>query len=59
MNKYVESVAILLVTSCILPCLGLVFILWLIKMFFGFDVLSRVKGTKASDRPGPVQERKP
>jgi len=59
LNKYVESVAILLVTSCILPCLGLVFILWLIKMFFGFDVLSRVKGTKVSDRPGPVQERKP
>ena len=41
LNGYIESVAILVVTSCILPCLGLVFILWLVKILFGLDSVSR------------------
>lgn len=43
LNHYVESAAILIVTSCILPCLGLVLIVWLIRMLFGFDALPRMK----------------
>ena len=43
LNRYVESVAILIVTSCILPCLGLVLILWLTKTLFGVDVIARAK----------------
>ena len=50
MNHYVESVAILIVTSCILPCLGLVLIVWLIRTLFGVDMISRFK-------PHPGQER--
>ena len=43
LNRFVESAAILIVTSCILPCLGLVLIVFLIRMLFGFDAVSRVK----------------
>nr|MCR5263427.1 hypothetical protein [Clostridiales bacterium] len=40
LNRYVESVAILVVTSCVLPLLGVIFILWMMKLLFGVDVLS-------------------
>ena len=51
LNRYVESVAILIVTSCILPCLGLVFILWLIKLLFGVDVMARARPGRAPKNP--------
>ena len=51
LNQYVESVAILIVTSCILPCLGLVCIFFLIKMLFGVDVIARVRPGRAEQRP--------
>ncbi|MBR5680397.1 MAG: hypothetical protein IKX19_07055 [Clostridia bacterium] len=51
LNHYVESVAILVVTSCILPCLGLVCILLLIKMLFGVDVIARVRSVRPPERP--------
>ncbi|MBO7403684.1 MAG: hypothetical protein J6V24_01880, partial [Clostridia bacterium] len=51
LNHYVESVAILVVTSCILPCLGLVCILLLIKMLFGVDVIARVRSMRTQERP--------
>ena len=49
LNHYVESVAILVVTSCILPCLGLVCILWLIKMLFGVDAIARIRTVRHTD----------
>ena len=56
LNQYVESVAILLVTSCILPCLGLVFILWVIKLLFGVDTVSPIRQFYAGKRPpGPSE----
>ena len=51
LNHYVESVAILIVTSCILPCLGLALIVWLIKLLFGVDVVSRVKPLVGAEHP--------
>ena len=51
LNHYVESVAILIVTSCILPCLGLALIVWLIKLLFGFDVVSRFKPMTGAEHP--------
>ena len=53
LNRYVESAAIMIVTSCILPCLGFVFILWLIKLFFGVDVISKARQKSQFDRHDP------
>ncbi|MBQ3707016.1 MAG: hypothetical protein II889_03810 [Clostridia bacterium] len=66
LNRYVESVAILVVTSCILPCLGLVCILWLTKLLFGVDVIARARpgrtganpGERPADYPGPGDRRR-
>lgn len=41
LNRYVEALAIMIVTSCIIPILVLVFFLWLIKMFTGLDLIDR------------------
>lgn len=37
MNRFLESIAVLIVTSCIMPVLAVVFFLWLIKTFIGAD----------------------
>ena len=50
LNRFVESVAILIVTSCILPCLGLVLIVWMIKMLFGVDVIQRIRPPQGGER---------
>lgn len=38
LNRYVEALAVLIVTSCILPLLALAFFLWLIKLLLGDNV---------------------
>ena len=38
LNRYVEALAVLIVTSCILPLLALVFFVWLIKLLTGVNV---------------------
>ena len=38
LNNFVESLAVLIVTSCIIPVLVLVFFLWLIKMLTGVKI---------------------
>lgn len=40
LSRYVETVAVLIVTACIMPLLGLAFILWIIKMFTGSDAFA-------------------
>ena len=37
-NRLLESIAILLVTTCVIPLLGLVIVVWLIKLLFGVDL---------------------
>ncbi|MBE7004688.1 MAG: hypothetical protein E7425_10505 [Ruminococcaceae bacterium] len=39
LNRYVEALAVLIVTSCIIPLLSLVFFLWLFKLLTGVNVL--------------------
>jgi len=39
LNRYVESLAVLIVTSCIIPLLALAFFIWLIKLLTGVNVL--------------------
>ena len=46
LNHFVESLAVLIVTSCVIPVLSLLFFLWLIKLLTGVEI-SPVPG-----RPG-------
>ena len=37
LNRFVESLAVMIVTSCVIPILVLLFFLWLIRQLTGFD----------------------
>ena len=38
LNRFIEVLAVMLVTSCLIPILVLVFFAWLIKIFLGLDI---------------------
>ena len=38
LNKFIEALAILLVTSCLIPILVLIFFVWLVKMLLGLNI---------------------
>ena len=42
LNRYVESAAVMLVTSCLIPMLVLLFFIWLIKTVTGIDLSERL-----------------
>lgn len=42
LKRFVESLAVMIVISCVIPVLSLLFFLWLIKRLTGVDILSRV-----------------
>lgn len=51
LNKFLETLAIMIVTSCVIPILGLVFFIWIIKMLTGldfFEYVSKHKGRSAA-----------
>lgn len=37
-NNYVESIAVLIVTSCVIPLLVVIFMIWVAKMLLGVDI---------------------
>lgn len=41
-NGYMETLAVMAVTSCVIPILGLLFFLWVTKLVTGADFLSRL-----------------
>ena len=42
LNRYVEALAVLIVTSCIIPLLALAFFVWLLKLLTGADAFGAV-----------------
>lgn len=42
LNHYVQALAILIVTSCVIPILIIIFFIWLIKLFTGLSVSTRL-----------------
>ena len=38
LNRFIESLAVMIVTSCVIPILVLVFSLWIINQVFGFSI---------------------
>lgn len=43
LNRFVETLAVLIVTSCVIPLLVLLFFLWVIRLFTGVDLGERFK----------------
>lgn len=50
LNRFIEALAVMLVTSCLIPILVLVFFVWLVKMLLGVDLdfhgAKRIGGNK-------------
>ena len=38
LNRFIESLAVMIVTSCVIPILVLLFSLWIINQVFGFSI---------------------
>lgn len=38
LNHFIESIAVMLVTSCVIPILVLLFAVWLVKILFGIEI---------------------
>lgn len=47
LNKFLETLAIMIVTSCVIPILGLVFFIWLVKILTGIDFFEYVSKRRA------------
>lgn len=48
LNRFIESIAVLIVTTCIIPVLILLLFIWLTKLIFGVEIPSRQNGTQHS-----------
>lgn len=46
LNRFIEAIAVMLVTSCVIPILVLVFFLWIVKLVLGVDIRLPRMGTR-------------
>ena len=51
MNRFVESLAVMIVTSCVIPLLVLLFFLWVIRQLTGIDLSASLPRPRAVRRP--------
>ncbi len=51
LNRFVETLAVMIVTSCIIPVLVLLFFVWLIKLLTGVDLSASVPSPRGGRRP--------
>ena len=51
-NRFVETLAVMIVTSCVIPLLVLLFFLWVIKQLTGIDVGAALPGPRRRPRRG-------
>lgn len=50
LSNLIDAIAILLITSCVIPIVVLIFIIWIIKIIFGISIpVSNVKKTRLSN----------
>lgn len=52
LNNFIETIAVMLVTSCVIPIVVLLFAIWLVKMLFGVQINVPAK------LPGRIRKRK-
>jgi len=58
LNRFLQSLAVMIVTSCVIPLLVLIFFLWLIKQFTGLDLAGRLLHASAHSRRREGSEKK-
>ncbi len=52
LNRFVETLAVMIVTSCVIPILVLLFFLWVVKQLTGLDALARLRRMREPRRGG-------
>ncbi len=50
LNRFVETMAVMIVTSCVIPILVLLFFLWIVKQLTGLDPAARLRRRSAARR---------
>ena len=51
LNQFIETIAIILVTACVIPILVLVFMIWIVQMLFGIKIdVSKEMPKKISEK---------
>lgn len=58
LNRFIEAIAILIVTSCIIPILTMFCFVWLIKTILGINVNLNVRLPKRTKHAGHLPEKK-
>lgn len=50
LSNLIDAIAVLLITSCVIPIVVLIFIMWIIKIIFGISIpVSNIKKTRLSN----------
>lgn len=57
LNRFVESLAVMIVTSCLIPVLVLLFFLWIFRQLTGVDLRELSPRRERGPRPGRPEER--
>lgn len=55
LNKFMETLAIMIVTSCVIPILGLIFFIWVIKILTGLDFFEYVSKRRRHASPASAE----
>ena len=50
LNRFIEAIAVMLVTSCVIPILVLLFFVWLVKLVLGVNITLPQIGKKRRKR---------
>jgi len=59
LRRFVETLAVMIVTSCVIPILILIFFLWVIKIMTGTDLTVRAAHNQDPMRPGGPSRHSP
>ncbi|MBQ3924139.1 MAG: hypothetical protein II696_01315 [Firmicutes bacterium] len=57
LNRYVESAAVMIVTSCLIPLIVLIFFIWLIKTLTGIDLAEKLSRRRRKPQLSEPEER--
>lgn len=57
LSNFIDAIAVLIITSCIIPIAVLIFFIWLVKMIFGISIpVPKIKKKKGKDVENAVTE---
>ena len=40
MSRFIDAIAVLIITTCVIPIAVLLFLIWIVKIIFGLDIPS-------------------